>query len=355
MIKSSIKKILPEKLLLSFISLRDNILFILLRVMKSNKILAYVSLITSRSYLEEHFVFLQGAYEYENSLRKGHANIFFLRRNIHRIEKGLLMKPMRKEFALRFIVPTVKNFICLPESKCKDIKEWGASVLTMYFNVTESNDLRYILSKKLYVSYRKKDYNDNDANVHQVPYFPYRKSTIKVTDFESLLKTRKSTRWFLKQDVSRSEIIKAMELVTLSPTSCNRQAYRYVVTNNPEKARNIANISGGTVGWANNVPAIAILIGQQRAYTGMLNRHSIYVDASLTVMPFILALETLGLSTCIINWVDTARRVNEIKKILKLETDEKVIATIAIGYRDDGGKVAYSRRADVNDILKFLN
>lgn len=354
MIKTSIKKILPKKLLLMFLNFRDNISFILLRVMKSNKILAYISLISSRSYLDEHFVFLQGAYKYENSLRKGRENIFFLRRNIHRIEKGLLMKPMREEFALRFIAPTVKNFICLPESKYKGLKEWGASVLNMYFDVTESNDRRYILSKQLYVSYSAKKI-DNDANVHQVPYLPYRKTTIKVADLECLLKTRKSTRWFLKQDVPKDEIIKAMELVTLSPTSCNRQPYRYVVTNNPEKARNIANISGGTVGWANNVPAIAILIGQQRAYTGTLNRHSIYVDASLTVMPFILALETLGLSTCIINWVDTARRVNEIKKILKLENDEKVITTIAIGYRDGRGKVAYSRRADVNDVLKFLN
>ena len=113
-------------------------------------------------------------------------------------------------------------------------------------------------------------------------------------------------------------------------------------------------ISQGTVGWGQNIPSIVVLVGKQRCFSHTPNRHSIYVDGCLSVMPFLLALESLGLNSCIINWADIPSSEKKINTLLSLEKDEKVILSIAVGYGDPSSKVAFSQRKKVNEISKFI-
>ena len=72
-------------------------------------------------------------------------------------------------------------------------------------------------------------------------------------------------------------------------------------------------------------------------------------------MPFVLALESLGVSTCLINWADIPSRENRMNKILSLGKDEKVILSIAFGYAEESEKVAFSQRKYINEISIFLD
>ena len=47
---------------------------------------------------------------------------------------------------------------------------------------------------------------------------------------------------------------------------------------------------------------IIVIVGELDAYEYDRDRHLIYIDGSLAAMTFMLALETLGLSSCPINW-----------------------------------------------------
>ena len=49
--------------------------------------------------------------------KKTSKNIFLLRRNIHRIEKGLCAEKRRPVFALGFIKPTIVNYCSLVSDK----------------------------------------------------------------------------------------------------------------------------------------------------------------------------------------------------------------------------------------------
>jgi len=356
--KALIKKYLPNNLFIKLIKYKDEISYYKLWLAGNSSMFTYLSLITSKEYFLEHQGFTKSALKYEKSLRNKDNNIYFIRRNVHRIEKGLTMRPLRKEFALRFILPTVQAFSC--HVNCKGTAEgselqWATCVLDSYFINTESEDPRYNKAKQnFYVLISK--FNIETVNDNKELPLKYRNNITEEDErsFFRILKNRKSVRWFKKIKIELSQLDKALDGASLAPSSCNRQPYRYVIVNDSQKAKKVASISAGTVGWSENVNCIAVLVADQAAFSNVANRHSIYVDSTLSVMPFILSLESQGLSTCIINWADIPRKEKSMKELLHLNENERVILSIAIGYAEDDILVPFSKRKYSNEIAEIV-
>ena len=53
---------------------------------------------------------LMGRYLYLKRLHEKSENVFLLRRNVHRLEKGLLMRPRRPVFGLKYIEELVNAY-----------------------------------------------------------------------------------------------------------------------------------------------------------------------------------------------------------------------------------------------------
>jgi hypothetical protein len=79
---------------------------------------------------------------YEQSLKEIGETSILLRRNIHKLEKGLIMQPRRDVFAEGVIGETVKIY----ERAIKDgnlnteEKKWFTDVLTKYFTVVKNTN-----------------------------------------------------------------------------------------------------------------------------------------------------------------------------------------------------------------------
>ncbi|TQV77028.1 nitroreductase [Aliikangiella marina] len=351
--KTLLKKIVPESLFLVLVKLRDDVNYFKLVVAKSNKITAYFSLLWSRLYLNEHFAFLRGAYDYESRLRHGKRNLYFIRRNVHRIEKGLTMIPRRQVFALRFILETVEAFKFLSDDSGR-IKtseyNWAKTVLDEYFDVTDSDHEQYLKAQSLYRSLS----TSFDSKVEGPVEYKNEIEIDKYLSLKLLCENRKSVRWFKTKKVSKNLINKALEVALLSPSSCNRQPFKFYIISDPELAREVAKVPAGTVGWSENVQCIAVLVGDLKAFSNIANRHSIYVDGTLAVMPFVLALEAQGLSSCIINWADNHDREKKMCQLIGLSDSEKVVLSIAIGHAVDEVLVPYSKRKSIKEISEFI-
>jgi nitroreductase len=352
---SFVKKILPNNVFIYVVSLRDKINFYSLAIAKQNLFFSWCSLITDKRYLLQHHSFLKGSYKYQKAVESKQNNLYFLRRNIHRLEKGLTMKPLRKEFGLRFILPTVQSFLSNLNIKgfvSGSEYHWASGVLTQYFKLTTSLDPRYCQAELEFSQFFESKLSGIELDEIPLTY----NNTSKIEHFNALnqlLVQRKSVRRYSSQSVSHESITLALKMASLSPSSCNRQPYRYELVVNEKKASLIAKISAGTVGWSQNVNSIAVLIGDLSAFASVANRHSIYVDGTLSVMPFILGLEAQGLSTCIINWSDIPEKNLQMQEILGLQEYEKVVLSIAIGYSETDLLVPYSKRKQVNEISKI--
>ncbi len=320
----------------------------------------YYALFTSR-FSRECRAVIWGKIRYiETHLSYELSTSALLRRNTHRLEKALIMRPRKPVFASAYIGETVKAYVGMMGSPmfCDEEKKWSSDVLKEYFDKVQ-DDARVAAARKQYNEFMA---NNGDANgvyddaTKYIPYPDHARANSQITQeqLNELFLQRRSTRWFDGRAVEEDKLDTAIKMASLAPSACNRQPFQFFVMNNNQVAAEVAAFAGGTGGFAKNIPCLIAVVGDLSAYPGEQDRHLIYIDGSLAAMQFMLALETLKLSSCPINWPDVEFRERKIEKRLNLNPSQRVIMLIAVGYADGDGKIPYSSKKTVAHLRKDI-
>ena len=177
-------------------------------------------------------------------------------------------------------------------------------------------------------------------------------SSITYEEFFKLNLRRRSVRWYKDQFISEKLILKALKVAKLSPSACNRQPFKFLFFNKKSDVGEISSIPMGTSGYSYNIPSIVVVVGDLSSYFSERDRHVIYIDASLAAMTFMLTLETMGLSSCPINWPDIEKLERKMKKKLSLKSYERPVMLISVGYADERGIIPYSCKKNENNLIK---
>ena len=331
---------------------------LVLRLFSSRAFLSSVYYaVLSRDFGREHQSVLYGQLSYQKVLTEGQAPRYLIRRNIHRLEKGLLMNPRRDLFGLEYLLQTVQAYKTARDIEGKTGAHfseltWAREILLQYFSVVRAHAT---VDRARKIFFELEAGSEASCDLVRVPY----KRNLDIPgslDYESLLqlaKRRRSVRWYLQKAVPRELIDQAIEVALLSPSACNRQPFEFRIYDEPKLVRTIATLPWGTSGYRDNIPVIVALIGEQKAYDAGRDRHLIYIDTSLAAMSFMLALETLGLSSCALNWPDLPEPEREAAKLLHLKPDERPIMFIALGYSDPEGLIACSQKKSLDEIRSY--
>jgi len=330
--------------LLQITFLADNYFVHLFKFLPLTAALYY--LVLNRSFRREQHATLLGRIQYMKECVQPRITSSKLRRNIHRIEKGLIMRPRRPTFALDYIDETVDLFSTATavEDFSRQELEWAGAVLDKYFSsVIEEGPIRGARTR-FYQSWRQVGASDTVPYLHRDLPDP----AISIDQLDALAVRRRSVRWFKSEPVPDDLLNRAIEVATNTPSACNRQPYTFFVVNSVSDAPTIAGLAMGTSGYAHNIPCLIVVVGNLSAYAHERDRHLIYIDSSLAAMQLMLALETQGLSTCPINWPDIASRDRAMQKALSLAAYEKPIMLIAVGYADPMGGIAYSQKKPID-------
>lgn len=319
---------------------------------KSSRILAsiyYAGL--SAKFSREHQAVLSGKAAYQKTLSEIGDTSFMLRRNTHRLEKGLIMEPRRAVFAENFIEETVKTFRRATILDClnREEEKWIYDVLTEYFSIVDESQV--IKKARLIFDEISRDYQ-SEKKYTPYPFDDLPESDISYGELRKLFIKRRSVRWYQDKYVPHDLIEKAVEIASFAPSACNRQPYSFYVSDNKEKAIEIAKCAGGTAGWADNIPCTIAVVGDLSAYPEERDRHIIYIDGSLAAMQLMLALETMGLSSCSINWADVEKAEKRIRKLLNLKIYQRPIMLLSIGYAQTKGGIPFSQKKDPKILIK---
>lgn len=318
----------------------------------------YYSLFNS-AFIREHRAVLAGRQAYAQALGAASESSVLLRRNIHRLEKGLIMRPRRAIFAEGYIGETVKAYQLLLKSagtgdrsaSHQDEIIWARDVLAEYFRVVDLSSPAIARAHELFCAVP-------DPEECQTRRRPYARDLSKPppVSYEQLLelaKLRRSVRWFEQKPVPRELVDRAVKVAGYSPSACNRQPFYFRIFDDPEWIRSVGSIPMGTAGFSENFPGLIVVIGRLDAYFDERDRHVIYIDASLASMSLIYALETQGVSSCSINWPDVARLERRMARKLELKPFERVIMLIAYGYPDPEGLVPYSQKKPLDQLRRY--
>ena len=315
-------------------------------------------LLVSREFRREQQAVLAGKLAYQRSLGSSGASSPLLRRNIHRLEKGLIMRPQRIPFALDYIGETVQHYVAAVQAGRVDVAElqWAENILSEYF-ACSVNEPKLEPWHRLYTSARPTNSDlvpGNDPSLRFAPY-PHRllpDCPVPYDDLLTLLKRRRSVRWFKQQAVPGDLVAKAVQAASLAPSACNRQPFWFELFNDPRDAQEVTQLALGSAGFSQNVPCLLVVIGDLQAFPYERDRHLIYIDASLAAMQLMLALETLGLSSCPLNWADISAQEQLMQNRLGLKLHQRPVMLIALGYADPDGWIPFSQKKPVPMLLR---
>ena len=310
----------------------------------------YYALISTK-FGREHRAVLAGRREYYRSLNSPQDSSFTLRRNIHRLEKGLIMSPRKPIFGGDYIEQTVRQFQALKTSGGDESElQWANDVLSDYFSSVENN----ATIDRAFSIFNAAQQASPDYRAH-APYSSNERevSLLSYEDFFSLCRQRRSVRWYEQKRVPREVIEKAVAAAAQAPSACNRQPFRFSVFDNPDEAAKVGAITQGTSGFAQNFPCLIVVVGDLSAYPFERDRHLIYVDAALASMQLMLALETLGVSSCPINWPDIEVMEREMDDRLNLTRFERPIMLISLGFPASEGLIPFSQKRPVDNLIRW--
>jgi nitroreductase len=302
----------------------------------------------SSEFSREHRAVLAARGRHIRDVIAGRGNLYMLRRNVHRLEKGLIMKPPRPIFGLDKIGETVHAYIaCLQqldqtETGVKSSLEWAKSILDAYFARVADHPIvaearaRYLAAG-----------TDSRMDL-SVSKTPYRRTTPAnlptIEQLEDLAHFRRSVRWFSDKPVPREALDRAIRVAMESPSACNRQPFRYEFFDTRELVNKVGSIPKGTPGWLHQIPCFVVIIGKFDAFRFERDRHVPYIDGCLSAMGLIYALEVQGISSCCVNFPDFPETERRMAEVLKLPPWERAIMCLAVGYPDMDERVLFSQK-----------
>ena len=155
-----------------------------LKLASRSNLLASLWVVLSGAFAREHRAVIAGRYrhllEFQNSSSSG--LIYTLRRNTHRLEKGLVMRPRRAVFALDYIGETVRMYVALAKdaelrAQNSKLAQWSADVLSEYFSVVGEHE-KIEHARELFASV---DSQSNEGDNKKIPYARNLSDTQEIT------------------------------------------------------------------------------------------------------------------------------------------------------------------------------
>lgn len=359
-----LKSALQRLLAIPFVrSLHRRSAYVFLRAAASSRLFAaFISSFITGAFLREQHAVMSGmARYYQKVLSATEINWTLIRRNTHRIEKGLILRPRKPIFALDYLGETVDEFLKISSNDSGYTTRWCRDVLLAYFANIEHNDFTEKMEFRFQEHLKQLTFDQpvksglERTSVEEPcsPYLRTSRTNITFNSFLELSVLRRSVRYFEDNPVSRELLDQAFLAASQAPSACNRQPFRYIVFDTPQEAAAIASIPFGTLGYGDRVPCVIVLVGSLDQYSSPRDRHVIYIDGALSAMTFMYALETLGLSSCPINWPDFGPLEAKMARKLNLKSYERPIMLIAVGDPDRSIPIAYSSKKTLDELREY--
>jgi len=304
----------------------------------------------------EQWAVLSGRRAYWAAVGSQRSSRVELRRNVHRLEKGLLMRPRRSSFAADYIEETVRFYLAAvgreggdPTADASEL-QWAFDVLSEYFVVCADDHPAIARAR---TAFEAVEHRTSAGDLKPYPHRTIKRSEISYEDLLTLAHQRRSVRWFTDRSVPRELVDKAFDVARQSPTACNRLPYEFLVLDEPEAVQRVARIPFGAAGYGHQIPTLVVVTGRLDSYFSPRDRHVIYIDAALSSMAFMFALETLGLASSVINWPDFEPLERRMARTLGLAPHQRVVMLIAVGWPDPEGMVAFSQKKSLDGIRRY--
>jgi nitroreductase len=146
-------------------------------------------------------------------------------------------------------------------------------------------------------------------------------------DVFDAISQRSSVRAYKGTDVEEDKLRKILEAARLSPSASNRQEWKFIIVRDKETKKKLAKAAFGQF-FIGEAPVVIVACGTETKAIMACGQPAYTVDVSIACAFMILQAYELGLGTC---WIG-AFEEDEVKKILKIPEEVRVVAMTPLGY-----------------------
>lgn len=273
-----------------------------------------------------------------------------LREN-HIIEKGMSMRNTRRGFGQAKVTTLLEHLL----------------QYNRLFGTADKSFLDYPLSTiKAYIDYQHRDGVDIaaiedtfmqlcreaglDADALQLPAgiemckAAHLKQQARA-DFQSLLYSRHSMRYFQDELPSRKLLEKALELAARTPSACNRQAWHTHIYFGDE-SHELLRMQDGCRGFYDDIHCSIVVTADMKGFLGH-EPFQCYVDGGLYAQNLINALHYVGLGTIPLSCGFMTDKLLAMQRRFGIPENETMVVIIGTGVMPDEMKIAISTRRPV--------
>lgn len=273
---------------------------------------------------------------------------YSLSRKTHTVEKGMSMRTPRKGFGQKKVTELLDELIDYAyryHEQDKMFLVYPINTIYTYIEYTKSNcvDIPIIEEKlKNLTDYTGINPVLNKGGIKTITAEDQLSMCNK--NFESLLSSRHSVRYFKEQVPDKNLITKALELAQKTPSACNRQGWKTHVFLG-EDSVNLIKWQGGAHGFEDEIKGAILVTANLKAFM-FYEVHQAYVDGGLYAMNLINALHSLGFGSIPLSVGFDCGKLATLKQF-DIPENEVPIVIIGFGYLEDKFNVAISERKDI--------
>lgn len=179
----------------------------------------------------------------------------------------------------------------------------------------------------------------------------------------NVIKTRRSIRRFLPEQIKDEEIQTIIEAAIHAPSGHNEQPWHFTVIQNKELIDHFSNVikklmAESEVEWIAsmgrneklhifyNAPTVIVVSGRKNAYSAL-------IDCSAATQNMLLAAHSIGLGSCWIGLIRFLFKIEEEVRKLALPEGYEPFFAVALGYPDPTKQPRpIERKRDVVNYIK---
>ena len=168
-------------------------------------------------------------------------------------------------------------------------------------------------------------------------------------DYNKFIKSRHSTRNYKNMTLKMEDIKKAVNMAKYSASACNRQYIKVHYYPKGKMRQNVIDYSLGKGGLYLEGVNTFILTFDTNGLTGAGERNQGYFNAGLFSTNFVNALHSLGIGTCFIQFSNSVKEEEKLKKLNEIPSNERIAVILYAGYYDDKSIFCASPRKDFEE------
>lgn len=167
-----------------------------------------------------------------------------------------------------------------------------------------------------------------------------------VSDFQTLLLTRHSIRYFKDELPPRELLEQALTLASRTPSACNRQAWHTHIYFG-EDAHELLRMQGGCNGFCDDIPCCIVVTADMKGFLGH-EPFQCYIDGGLYTQNLINALHFVGLGNIPLSCGFLSDQLLNMQHRFQIPENEVMVVIVGTGLMTDEVKVAISTRKPIS-------